>query len=269
MLRAEDVLLDNGQNLVVSVLTEDKRVSEKSNARFMTGNAFVFKVSAVLKNLNLPFNQFVETGATDYGKLGTESGLDFNYLGDTEDAGSKFGNGNDKLRVTSSNEFQIYHFFPLPLNPTLRLYTRYLSQGSNMSPFEYDGADKPDPTNGDPGWLVRGGDLDNEDLLNPPAWLQHISWYEENDSPFQVGLYNEDKIQEIRPATLLRGRSYQLEPVVNENEKRKIVSGRAPRTFVQVGGTKKVSSGLLPSSWRTVGADIDLQDVSIKQEGRR
>lgn len=263
MLRAEDVLLNNGQNLVIALYTKDRAVNQMN---IMDGWAYVFKVNAVVKKFNLPFNTFITTASADYAKLSAENGFDFNYLGDTVSSGSKFGSGDDRLRISSSTPFGLSHFFPIPLNPTLRLYFRYTSSGDNVSPFTYEGQDKPDPTAGDPGWDVRGADLDGNDIRNPPAWLQRVSWYTENDYPYQVGGYNESKTDKIRPAMLITGRTYQLTPVVSGREQKDIVSGKKPRTFVQIGGVKKVTEGMMPREWDNVGCKIALEDVD-KSEG--
>lgn len=266
MLRAEDVLLDNGQNLVVALYTGDRAINKMN---IMTGRAYTFKVNALVKKFNFPFNQFITTASADYAKLDTESGFDFDYLGDTATAGKKLGGGDDRMRISSSNPFALSHFFPIPLNPELRLYFRYTSSGDNMTPFTYEGQEKPDPTAGDPGWDVRGADLDGNDIRNPPAWLQRLSWYTENDYPFEIGGYNESKTNKIRPAILIKGRTYQLTPVIDAREQKNIVSGRKPRTFVQIGGIKKVSPSITPREWDQVGCDIALEDVEQIGGGRQ
>jgi len=186
-------------------------------------------------------------------RIASESGVDYQPLYDS--------NGDDILRIpkASKNRFLVYHFSLAVQQNRIRLYP-LIPETQTGGGFTYLSATEPDPTAGDPQGYILG---EETNFMNPPRELEAVSFMAGDTSVIQYGFYNEHPDRRIIPRMHVKGRSYLLKPVVEENLKKKIVYGKIPRTMVSAGAIKDSFEPGVPDAWDS--AEIDIEEAVFRE----
>lgn len=180
-----------------------------------------------------------DTNGALRGPVTAGSGIDYTPLYDS--------NGDDVLRVPNNDEMFIYHISVAVQEDHVRVYPR-VPPTREHGGFRYLTANQPDPTAGDNFGYVLGRDMDFD---NPPRVLEQVAWESgsNNESNVEFGFYNEDPDEQTTVRMNVYGRSYMLSPYENQTVKRKIVSGKIPRTVVKLGTITNSFEPGVPNDW--------------------
>lgn len=183
-----------------------------------------------------------------------ETGVEFQKLYDDQ--------GEDVLRIRDrgDNEWYLYHFSIAVQQPDLRVYPRIPDTQSGGG-WEYLTADEPDPTEGDPYGYVPGRQMNYDD---PPRALETVAFQNGHESNIEYGFYNESPENDMVPRLHVRGRSYIVKPYTSEENKRKVISGREPRTMVKFGTIRDSFEPNTPNEWDV--AEIEIEQASLRSQ---
>lgn len=246
MKNISDALRWTGDNIVLVFPTKDAgRVVDETPP---AGRAFFFKILSATK-LVRKYTDIMTAETLDY--LDTETGIDYDYLGD-----EGIGAGDDILRI-ENNPWWIYHFGFTPAQNSLRVYRR-LSISGNITGWEYEPKDSPDPTEGADFGFVRGAEVEN--YFDPPIDTEMVQFHNHSDGEmWEFGFYNESDEHRINPYLYITGRAYYLIPVVSRQSQIDLLYGKEYRRLITMPPFEKYDeSTVIPGEWIDVGCDMEV-----------
>ncbi len=232
-------ILSTGENLII--LFPVARLDEK----YRTAIAYVFKV-AVSRPLVIDWKHTPAISAN--------SGVDFNYLGDTG-----HGSGKDILRI-KTNDWWVYHFGVGPENPNLRVYSRLDVSKYTDSALDYDATDSADPTAGSDYDFISSKDMAN--IFDPEnEFIAFRTSFRGEGKLLKFGFYADGVNIPAGSPLYIRGAGYLLHPVTSSEKRVEIIDEAAKKPEEQtvktiavvVGGLPMYELGtILPNEWTKV-----------------
>lgn len=251
--------LTPGEYLVLSITKQSSRKKVDGNQIDTPVTEYRFFQVASAGDLHYEPLTLHDSGGNLLGTVSDASGVDFQRLRDS--------NGDDILRVPDT-DFNVYHY-SLGIDVSglsagdLRVYPNVQEDRNGV--FDYF-QNQPDPTTDEPvGWI----DATETELNNPSIKFEQVSFKTGQLSPVQYGFFN-DSGAGIDFDTLdfsVQGKSYALQPVIEKQEKLKLLAESA-KPFDERDRTLRTVSLhpfnissfplSLPDEWQDSGNDLEV-----------
>lgn len=257
MQTIEERVLGLGDYLLITLNTE--RGDNKPHQGLSSPEVWVFRVSRVFKKFSKRYSELPTVGAGE--------SLDFDYLGN-----EGHGEGDDILRV-EDDDFHIMHFGFAPESLELKIWWKLstmLKGGTSV--------DREDPS----GYSDVGTDFDYidgtmiKDIRNPPKITEMVSFRgntqkgQDEGQTVQFAFENVADV-DIDPLLWLRGASYKVVPVEDEDDRKHIIreslkvekDREIDLTNVKIGGIYSYRTGkIIPEGWQEAG-NFELLDGDL------
>lgn len=258
----EDAFLEEGDNLVLTILNSRDREDSVQNARVRVGDAYFFKVQNVLETFTYGPQRQVQPDGTNFGTLGSGSGRDYEVLRRAEDGK---GSAGDPLMENEELEWLIHHFSVSVAQPYMRIYPQ-VPNVERMGGFEWQTATQPDPANGDQWGSIAGSEMPY--FRRPPLELENVSFMDFEDN-FAYGFFNESNNKDAAPLLYVKGQSYNVIPITNTERKRSIYKRNEgpPAHRVSLGPVFRSFDIQTPTEWNNAGNALTVRGNDLTEPG--
>ena len=254
--------LSERQNLVIVLLENEGEIpipKKESKVTLRRGKAYVFQVQSICKVLKHEPYLLRDNDGNVETALEPRTGLGYQCL---------FGSDKYDILRNEDHEWLIYHLSISVQQPEIRIYPQ-IPPAELFGGWDYLVADQPSPAAGSDYGYVAGKDI--EDYFNPPASLETLGWKkkEGEKSYNRYGFFNESRTKRILPAFNVLGRGYMVHPVMDEDDKHKIVAGPPygpPRTLISVGPVRSLFSLDTPNEWDEANCYINITQAMLAQD---